>query len=67
MTLSMHRRGPAPMSYRKSHELPRFAHQDLRLHSMATEKNSTWERRTWPEMKRLATEVPEAGIHLLSE
>ncbi|KAI2637242.1 FAD dependent oxidoreductase [Hypomontagnella submonticulosa] len=32
---------------------------------MATEKNSTWERRTWPEMKRLATEVPEAGIHLL--
>ncbi|KAI0387741.1 FAD dependent oxidoreductase [Hypomontagnella monticulosa] len=32
---------------------------------MATEKNSSWERRTWPEMKRLATEVPEAGIHLL--
>ncbi|RYO84896.1 hypothetical protein DL764_009262 [Monosporascus ibericus] len=24
-----------------------------------------WERQTWPEMKRLATEVPEAGIHLL--
>ncbi|KAI1386552.1 FAD dependent oxidoreductase [Hypoxylon trugodes] len=31
---------------------------------MATKKNSWWERRTWPEMKRLATEVPEAGIHL---
>ncbi|OTB09723.1 hypothetical protein K445DRAFT_323703 [Daldinia sp. EC12] len=32
---------------------------------MATEKHSSWERRTWPEIKRLATEVPEAGIHLL--
>ncbi|KAI1458021.1 FAD dependent oxidoreductase [Annulohypoxylon moriforme] len=32
---------------------------------MATAKNSTWERRTWPEIKKLATEVPEAGIHLL--
>ncbi|KAI1806627.1 FAD dependent oxidoreductase [Daldinia bambusicola] len=32
---------------------------------MATEKRSSWERRTWPEIKRLATEVPEAGIHLL--
>ncbi|KAI1377611.1 FAD dependent oxidoreductase [Hypoxylon crocopeplum] len=31
---------------------------------MATEKNSSWERRTWPELKRLAIEVPEAGIHL---
>ncbi|KAI1770727.1 FAD dependent oxidoreductase [Hypoxylon cercidicola] len=31
---------------------------------MATEKNSSWERRTWPEVKRLAVEVPEAGIHL---
>ncbi|KAI2620055.1 FAD dependent oxidoreductase [Hypoxylon sp. NC1633] len=31
---------------------------------MATEKNSSWERRTWPEMRRLAVEVPEAGIHL---
>ncbi|KAI1762074.1 FAD dependent oxidoreductase [Hypoxylon sp. FL1150] len=31
---------------------------------MATEKNSSWERRTWPEIKRLAVEVPEAGIHL---
>ncbi|KAI0010963.1 FAD dependent oxidoreductase [Xylariaceae sp. FL0662B] len=31
---------------------------------MATEKNSSVERRTWPELKRLATEVPEAGIHL---
>ncbi|OAA66779.1 d-amino acid oxidase [Niveomyces insectorum RCEF 264] len=24
---------------------------------------SRWERRTWPELKRLATDVPEAGIH----
>ncbi|KAI0161142.1 FAD dependent oxidoreductase [Hypoxylon sp. FL1284] len=31
---------------------------------MATEENSSWERRTWPELKRLAVEVPEAGIHL---
>ncbi|KAI1810109.1 FAD dependent oxidoreductase [Poronia punctata] len=31
---------------------------------MATEKNSSWERRSWLELKRLALEVPEAGIHL---
>lgn len=31
---------------------------------MATKENSRWERQTWPELKRLATEVPEAGIHL---
>ncbi|KAI1211036.1 FAD dependent oxidoreductase [Annulohypoxylon truncatum] len=32
---------------------------------MSTAKNSSRERRTWPEIKRLAKEVPEAGIHLL--
>ncbi|KAI1450411.1 FAD dependent oxidoreductase [Annulohypoxylon stygium] len=32
---------------------------------MSTAKNSSWERRTWPEIKKLAAEVPEAGIHLL--
>ncbi|ORY62896.1 D-amino-acid oxidase [Pseudomassariella vexata] len=31
---------------------------------MATASNSRWERRTWPQLKRLALEVPEAGIHL---
>ncbi|CAM1511724.1 Fc.00g092370.m01.CDS01 [Cosmosporella sp. VM-42] len=30
---------------------------------MATEEKSRWERRTWPELKRLCEEVPEAGIH----
>ncbi|KAL7924517.1 FAD dependent oxidoreductase [Trichoderma austrokoningii] len=30
---------------------------------MADDENSRWERRTWPELKRLAAEVPEAGIH----
>ncbi|TDZ40962.1 D-amino-acid oxidase [Colletotrichum trifolii] len=30
---------------------------------MAPASESRWERRTWPEMKRLAAEVPEAGIH----
>ncbi|KAL7911653.1 FAD dependent oxidoreductase [Trichoderma velutinum] len=30
---------------------------------MADEENSRWERRTWPELKRLTEEVPEAGIH----
>ncbi|WYZ45913.1 hypothetical protein EsH8_IX_000138 [Colletotrichum jinshuiense] len=30
---------------------------------MAPESDSRWERRTWPELKRLAAEVPEAGIH----
>ncbi|KAK3378624.1 D-amino acid oxidase-like protein [Lasiosphaeria ovina] len=30
---------------------------------MALEAGSRYERRTWPELKRLAAEVPEAGIH----
>ncbi|KAI1432806.1 FAD dependent oxidoreductase [Xylaria sp. CBS 124048] len=31
---------------------------------MSTEKDSSQENRTWKELKRLAEEVPEAGIHL---
>ncbi|KAK3352247.1 D-amino acid oxidase-like protein [Lasiosphaeria hispida] len=31
---------------------------------MALEENSRWERRSWPELRRLAIEVPESGIHL---
>ncbi|KAH6876089.1 D-amino acid oxidase-like protein [Alternaria rosae] len=31
---------------------------------MSAEPSSRYERRTWPQLKRLATEVPEAGIHL---
>ncbi|KAK0643874.1 hypothetical protein B0T16DRAFT_416775 [Cercophora newfieldiana] len=31
---------------------------------MAVEKDSRWEKRTWPILKHLAKEVPEAGIHL---
>jgi len=34
---------------------------------MSSEPQSRYERRTWPQLKRLATEVPEAGIHLQSE
>lgn len=34
---------------------------------MSTTENSRWERRTWPEIKRLAEEVPEAGIHFQSK
>ncbi|KAG6099252.1 hypothetical protein E4U14_007330 [Claviceps sp. LM454 group G7] len=30
---------------------------------MSTSEGSRWERQTWPEMKRLAEHVPEAGIH----
>ena len=33
---------------------------------MALEKDSRWERRTWPELRRLATDVPEAGLHFQS-
>ena len=33
---------------------------------MADEANGRWERETWPEIKRLAAEVPEAGIHFQS-
>ena len=38
----------------------------LTRNSMATKEDSRWERRTWPELKRLAEEVPEAGIHFQS-
>ncbi|KAH6856006.1 D-amino acid oxidase-like protein [Chaetomium sp. MPI-CAGE-AT-0009] len=31
---------------------------------MNSDKDSRWERRTWPELRRLATEVPEAGLHV---
>ena len=34
---------------------------------MATKEKSQYERRTWPELKRLCEEVPEAGIHFQSE
>lgn len=34
---------------------------------MAVEKDSRWERRTWPKLEHLAKEVPEAGIHFQSE
>ncbi|KAI9736452.1 MAG: hypothetical protein M1818_006186 [Claussenomyces sp. TS43310] len=30
---------------------------------MADELNNRWERETWPELDRLAKEVPEAGLH----
>lgn len=30
---------------------------------MSDKANSRWERETWPELKRLAQEEPEAGIH----
>ncbi|RFU80235.1 d-amino-acid oxidase [Trichoderma arundinaceum] len=33
---------------------------------MAFEEDSRWERRTWPELKRLTEQVPEAGIHFQS-
>jgi hypothetical protein len=35
-------------------------------HRMATAATSRWERQTWPELKRLAVEVPEAGVHIQS-
>lgn len=34
---------------------------------MSTRENSRWERRTWPEIKRITEEVPEAGIHFQSK
>lgn len=34
---------------------------------MSAKENCRWEERTWPELKRLATEVPEAGIHFQSQ
>ncbi|KAF3005469.1 hypothetical protein E8E14_008211 [Neopestalotiopsis sp. 37M] len=34
---------------------------------MSLKANSRWETRTWPELHRLAKEVPEAGIHEMSK
>jgi glycine/D-amino acid oxidase-like deaminating enzyme len=34
---------------------------------MSSSPGSQWERKTWPQLKRLATDVPEAGIHLQSQ
>lgn len=34
---------------------------------MSAQENSRWERRTWPELQKLAAEVPEAGIHFQSK
>lgn len=34
---------------------------------MADDENSRYERRSWPELKRLAEQVPEAGIHFQSK
>ncbi|KAK3988468.1 hypothetical protein QBC44DRAFT_329097 [Cladorrhinum sp. PSN332] len=31
---------------------------------MALDRDSRWERRTWPELRRLVKEVPEAGLHI---
>ncbi|GAB1319654.1 D-amino acid oxidase [Madurella fahalii] len=31
---------------------------------MSIDKDSRWERRTWPELRRLVAEVPEAGLHI---
>lgn len=36
------------------------------VNSMSAKDRSTWERRTWGELKRLCEEVPEAGIHFQS-
>jgi hypothetical protein len=33
---------------------------------MSSRETSRWERRTWPYLKQLASEVPEAGIHFQS-
>ena len=45
---------------------PRAGTLTLTEYRMATERDSRWERRTWPGLARLAREVPEAGIHFQS-
>lgn len=35
--------------------------------SLHSKEDSLRESRTWPELKRLATDVPEAGIHFQSK
>ncbi|KAM0267852.1 hypothetical protein ACHAPA_005449 [Fusarium lateritium] len=34
---------------------------------MSSREDSRWERETWPELKKLAQHVPEAGIHFQRE
>lgn len=34
---------------------------------MADAAGSKWENNTWPELARLAKDVPEAGIHFQSK
>jgi hypothetical protein len=33
------------------------------LSSFSTKEGNRWEKGTWPELARLAKDVPEAGIH----
>lgn len=33
---------------------------------MSEEKDSEWERKTWPVLKRICETTPEAGIHFQS-
>lgn len=35
----------------------------LMMDRVSSEDGSRWEKDTWPELARLAKDVPEAGIH----
>jgi D-amino-acid oxidase len=52
-----------PYATSSCHQMPCVI---LTYYSMSVNENSRWERRTWPELRRLAQEVPEAGIHFQS-
>jgi hypothetical protein len=38
-------------------------HDTDTLFSFSTKEGNRWEKGTWPELARLAKDVPEAGIH----
>lgn len=55
------------MCYRKRVVYTQHLGLQITESRMSIEKNSTYERRTFPELRKLAVEVPEAGIHLQSK
>jgi hypothetical protein len=57
---NMRRLGQEQISCRKFVPIQNFLANPVR---MASVENSRWERESWPEIKRLTSEVPEAGIH----
>lgn len=64
MTSNIPRHGLEQTSCRESFDIIHhgFTFAEMQI-SMSDEAGSKWEKSTWPELARLAKDVPEAGIH----